>query len=155
MLDVYLKELDTEQESPAGTTCAASYPYFDVYWSEPGRHAFMIQHSEQIIGFAFVRDRLSTGSSFHRISEFYIKPENRRLGLGRQAVIEIWRRFPGDWQFEVLSRNRAAVRFWTSCIAAADGASKLSEGNSSDGAGRLCFAVRVTVASTARQLEGA
>jgi predicted acetyltransferase len=115
MLDDYLWELSSHREVPIGATESASYPYLDAYWSEPGRHAFLIRSSGGVVGFAFIRDPDSTGFAEHRIAEFYIKPESRRLGIGRRAAAAIWQRFPGQWELQVHAGNAAALQFWASC----------------------------------------
>ncbi len=119
LLDDYLRELSSHRDLPVGATDSASYPYLDAYRSEPGRHAFIIQCRGRAVGFALIRDPASTGSAVHQLAEFYIKPESRRLGVGRRAVLAIWKRFPGQWELQVHARNSAAVQFWASCVAAA------------------------------------
>ena len=115
LLDEYLRELSSYCEGSIGATDSTNYPYRDAYWSEPGRHAFFIQRSGCVVGFAFVRDPISTKLTVHEIAEFYVKPESRRQGVGRRAVLAIWQRFPGQWEVQVHARNSGAVQFWTLC----------------------------------------
>ncbi len=143
LLDDYLQELSGYREVSVGATDAATYPYLDAYWSEAGRHAFIIQWRGTTVGFVFVRDPDSTGSSVHELSEFYIEPESRRLGIGRRAVAAIWRRFPGEWEFQVHARNTVALQFWTSCAKAeANGVLQVRDVQARDG-GRVQFNLRV------------
>ena len=121
LLDEYLLELGSYRDVPSGATTSASYPYLDAYWSEPGRHAFIIQYGGHSVGFALIRDPTSTKSAVYQLAEFYIKPESRRLGIGRRAVCAILKRFPGQWELQVHTRNSAAVQFWESCIKAVAG----------------------------------
>lgn len=119
LLDEYLLELGGYQDIPSGTTTSAPYPYLDAYWSELGRHAFIIQYGGRSVGFALIRDPTSTKSAVYQLAEFYIKPESRRRDIGRRAVCAILKRFPGQWKLQVHTRNSAAVQFWESCIKAA------------------------------------
>ena len=121
LLDEYLLGLGSYRDVPSGTTTSASYPYLNAYWSEPGRHAFIIQRGDYSVGFALIRDPTSTKSAVYQLAEFYIKPERRRLGIGRRAVCAILKRFPGQWELQVHTRNFAAVQFWESCIGAIAG----------------------------------
>ena len=121
LLDEYLLELGSYRDVPSGATTSASYPYLNAYWSEPGRHAFIIQRGGYSVGFVLIRDPTSTKSAVYQLAEFYIKPESRRLGIGRRAVRAIWRRFPGKWELQVYTQNSAAVQFWESCIKAVAG----------------------------------
>jgi predicted acetyltransferase len=121
LLDDYLRELSGHRDLPVGATDAASYRHLDAYWREPGRHAFLIRRGGRTVGFALIRGPASTGSPVHQMAEFYVEPEARRRGIGRDAVIEMWERFPGDWELQVHSRNAGAVRFWSSCVERATG----------------------------------
>jgi predicted acetyltransferase len=62
-----------------------------------------------------IRGPASTGRAWE-VAEFYVVPESRREGVGCAALASIWRRFPGDWELQVHSRNSDAVRFWLSCV---------------------------------------
>jgi len=116
LLDEYLIELSSYRGVPSDATTSASYPYLDAYWSDPGRYAFIIQHGGHPVGFVLIRDPTSTKSAVYQLAEFYIKPESRRLGIGRRAVYAIWKRFPGQWELQVHTQNSAAVQFWESCL---------------------------------------
>ena len=143
MLDDYLRELSSHREVPVGPTDSASYPYLDAYWSEPGRHAFLIRSNGRPVGFALIRDPRSTDSALHQLAEFYIEPESRRLGIGRRAAAAIWQRFPGQWEVQVHARNSAAVQFWASCVEAEAGqAPQVHEVQALDGR-RIQFNFRV------------
>ena len=116
MLDDYLGELRNYREAAIGATSSANYQHLDAYWSELGRHIFLIQCSKRVVGFAFIRDPDSTESAAHQVAEFYVIPDSRRLGIGRSAVLVIWKLFHGKWELQVHTRNTAAVKFWVSCI---------------------------------------
>jgi len=134
MLDDYLGELSNYREVSFGATNSANYRHLDAYRSEAGRHIFLIQHGKHVVGFAFIRDPASTESAAHQVAEFYIRPDSRRLGIGRSAVLEIWKLFPGRWELQVHKRNTAAIQFWVSCIEAETGdAPQLQEINANDG----------------------
>jgi predicted acetyltransferase len=115
LVDEYLAELSAHRERPVGPTDARSYTYLPLYWEEPGRHPFFITSGRRLIGFALVREIPERGVV--QMSDFYIRPDARRGGLGRIALAEIWRRFPGPWEFQVHARNEAASAFWPRCIA--------------------------------------
>jgi predicted acetyltransferase len=142
LLDDYLGELSNYRDVSVGATSSVSYPYLDAYWSEVGRHIFLIQYSEQVVGFAFVRNASSTESVTHQVAEFYVSPDSRRLGIGCRAILEIWKLFPGQWELQVHARNTTAVRFWESCIeSGAKENLKVREVKASDGR-RLQFNFR-------------
>ena len=152
LLDDYLRELSSHREIPVGATDSASYPYLDAYGADPGRHAFLIRCAGRIVGFALVREPASTGAVSHQLAEFYVAPESRRLGIGRGAVLSIWKRFPGQWELRVHVQNTAAIRFWASCAkAAASNPPEVQEVRASDGR-RIQFSFYVEArCSTARR----
>jgi predicted acetyltransferase len=119
LLDDYLREMAKHRDVAVGATDAANYPYLAAYWSEPGRHPFLVRHNGAFVGFVLVRAPASLGGPRSQVAEFYIAPESRRLGVGRAAVACLWRRFPGAWELQVHARNSTALRFWSSCIEAA------------------------------------
>lgn len=67
LLNDYLQELSRHRDVPVGATDSASYPYLSLYWSEPGRHPFLIRLQNDrlqndhydIVGFVLVRDPTS------------------------------------------------------------------------------------------------
>lgn len=134
LLDAYLRELSTHRDIGVGAVDADTYPYFEVYWSEPGRYPFIIEADGHTVGFAFIRGPDSTGSASSEVAEFSIAPGSRRRGIGRAAVAAIWRAFPGPWELQVHAHNEAAVRFWSACIASeACDAPRITEVHASDG----------------------
>jgi predicted acetyltransferase len=114
LIDVYLAELSEHIEAPVGPTDAASYEYLPLYWKEVGRHPFFIVADGVRIGLVLIRE--VADESLTEMSEFYIQPESRRAGLGREALRAIWQRFPGRWRLVVHLQNVAAVIFWPRCI---------------------------------------
>lgn len=118
LFDDYLKELNRYCGEAARATDAATYPWFDVYWREPGRHPYLIFLDGEIAGFSFVRDSRSNDAPVSQLSEFYIEPRYRRMGVGGIAARKIWSFFPGPWEFRVFALNTAAIAFWKSCMTA-------------------------------------
>lgn len=143
MLDRYLRELAGYREEPVGAVDSAGYPYLEAYWSEPGRHPFLILSGGRVAGFALIRDPDSTGSATHQVAEFFIEPESRRLGIGRRAAAMIWQRFPGTWELQVHARNAAALRFWSSSAEAATGRAPQMRAIQAPDGGRIQFSFHV------------
>ena len=114
LVDEYLAELGAHRERPVGPTDARSYTYLPLYWEELGRHPFFVTSGRRRVGFALIREIREAGVI--QMSDFYIRPDARRSGLGRVAVGEIWRRFPGPWELQVHPLNEAASVFWPRCI---------------------------------------
>lgn len=132
LVDAYLAELHGHREQPVGPADASSYEYLPLYWEESGRHPFFILSGAERVGFALIREVARDGTI--QMSDFYIRPDARRGGLGRAAVSEIWRRFPGSWELQVHPGNQAASAFWPLCIGQlATGAVQVEEVIQEDG----------------------
>lgn len=104
MLSTYLAELEVSQ----------TYPYFELYWSESGRHPLLISTNDQIAGFALVRPQ--TAAAGRELAEFYVLPEYRRRGIGQTAFRQLMAAFPGQWQVRVSGRNATAQQFWQAVV---------------------------------------
>ncbi|MEX0343403.1 MAG: hypothetical protein AB3N20_00660 [Rhizobiaceae bacterium] len=50
------------------------------------------------------------------VSEFYIVPEFRHLGVGFLAAQSLFHCFGGKWQISVFHKNIAADSFWSQTI---------------------------------------
>ena len=109
MLVDYLHELS---ELADGDWDAASYPFLDEQWSEPGRHPFFIVHKAVRAGLLLVRDERSTLTEWRQIAEFYIAPDFRGAGVAQAAAHAACECFPGHWELTVHQDNTRAVRFW-------------------------------------------
>jgi predicted acetyltransferase len=51
------------------------------------------------------------------MSEFFVRKQHRRVGMGRDAATLIFDRFAGDWEIVEYLRNPGAVAFWRKVVA--------------------------------------
>lgn len=104
LLSDYLEELDV----------SIDYPYFDLYWMDNTRFPIKLISKELWIGFAFI-NRI-TMNKFNTISvaEFYIKPEYRHKGNGKEFIKLIFNLFDEkeNWEICYSNTNIAAKKFW-------------------------------------------
>ena len=75
------------------------------------------------VGFALVERSLGRGAAApqYHMTEFFIRQQDRGLGVGREAAGLIFTRFPGDWRVTESSRHSGAVNFWRKVIGAYTG----------------------------------
>jgi predicted acetyltransferase len=116
LLNDYLAELSQHREISVGATIAAEYRYLKDYWFDSSRFPFTLWANNELAGFAFVRRTEEDQEPVFQVAEFFVKPKYRRCGIGRAAVTNIWERFPGRWELQVMKRNDSAVQFWERCI---------------------------------------
>lgn len=92
------------------------YQYLDHYWTEPGRHPFLIRVDGKLAGFALVRDPSSTGEEWHELAEFFVMRKYRVSGVGRVAAHKVFALFPGRWHVEQEEANSPSLVFWRKVI---------------------------------------
>ncbi len=100
----------------------AAYPWLDVQWTDPQRHALLVCVADEPVGLALIRTAPEDSEDRHELAELYLAPAHRGQGLADDAVAEILRMFPGSWKLATHQRNQRAVSFWTRAIATATGA---------------------------------
>ncbi|MNE18658.1 hypothetical protein D3C80_1117060 [compost metagenome] len=107
MLSDYLKELSQYGDVDL------EYPFFDCYWTDDDRWPHLIFKDESIVGFALVNTWSPTGKGTDfAIAEFYVLPEFRNAGVGRQAFCHLLHNRSGIWELGVMSCNEAGKAFW-------------------------------------------
>lgn len=91
------------------------YTYFDQYWTEEGRHPFLVRIDGKLAGFVLVRTPPNT-SGENRVTEFFIVRKYRRKGIGRRVAFRIFDMFAGRWEIAQVQSNHIARAFWEQAI---------------------------------------
>ncbi|SES37382.1 hypothetical protein [Rhizobium sp. NFR03] len=130
LLDAYLLGL-----SAFGPVDAA-YPYFDLYFEDIDRWAYLIEVMQEDAwnpaGFALVNRHSCSGVPVdHAMAEFCVVPEFRRTGLGQYAANQLIARHPGVWELGVVKNNAVAGSFWRGVAAAIHGVAVIDDGDTS------------------------
>jgi predicted acetyltransferase len=87
------------------------------FWTEPGRHSFLIRVDGILAGFALVRDEAwVAGAGTREISEFFVLGRYRRRGVGQRVATRLFDRFPGPWEVAQMASNVDAQAFWRAVI---------------------------------------
>ncbi|MCQ6557370.1 GNAT family N-acetyltransferase [Paenibacillus mendelii] len=116
MFELYMHDFSEYLEFDLDENGLYGYPYLDLYWTEPGRHPFLIKVSDKLAGFVLVRTVDSDLGPIHSIAEFFIVRKYRRKGIGKQAALKMFHSFPGRWRVVQVERNYPAQTFWRSVI---------------------------------------
>jgi predicted acetyltransferase len=155
LIQLYIYDLggDRWDVEPNGAFAPASW--HRRFWSGRGRQLFVLRVRGRLAGFVLVRDRAHyAGHDVREISEFFVLRKYRRRGVGTQAALALFRRFPGRWELAELTWNVAAQRFWRRVIrgVAVGGFTERRRRN-----GDLLFVVQHfdTASSARRRLPGA
>jgi predicted acetyltransferase len=91
----------------------------DIWWTKPGiLLPMLIRVAGEPAGFAQVaRPPHAHRSVDYRMEDFFIVNKFRRVGAGRFAVQEIFKRHPGRWEIGWVWKNKPAELFWRSVTA--------------------------------------
>jgi predicted acetyltransferase len=118
LLQLYAHDFSDFHNLDLGPDGRFGYPSLPLYWSEPGRHPFLVWVEGKLAGFALVRrgSEVSGDETIWDMAEFFVIRGFRRRGIGTQAAHEVWRRFPGLWEVRVMQSNTAAQDFWSRAI---------------------------------------
>jgi predicted acetyltransferase/N-acetylglutamate synthase-like GNAT family acetyltransferase len=116
LLQLYTHEFSAWRQMELGEDGRYSYRYFDAYFTEPERHAWIIREGKATAGFAMVRE---CEDGRHDVSEFFVLRAHRRGGIGRAAAALMFEALPGEWQVRHDLANDEASSFWPAVVEAA------------------------------------
>jgi predicted acetyltransferase len=117
-----LADLNTGLYPVIGSDNPRKDEIFANWFSNDQSHPLVILKGPEPVGFALVtRPRIpAAGESAvnYHMSEFFIRRQHRRVGIGRDAAKLIFDRFAGEWEILEYLRNPGAVAFWRRVVSA-------------------------------------
>jgi len=118
LLELYAHDFSEFHELEIGRDGRFGYCSLPLYWSEPGRHPFLVWVEGKLAGFVLVKrgSEVSGDAAVWDMAEFFVLRGYRRSGIGTHVAHEIWRRFPGVWEVRVMESNVLARPFWEHTI---------------------------------------
>ena len=116
LLELYLHDFSEFDDADVGADGRYGYAYLDRYWSEPGRHAFLIQVEGRLAGFALVHTLEAGEDPLRSIAEFFVLRKYRHQGVGRTAAVRLFDDLPGRWEVNQDAANLPAQAFWRRVI---------------------------------------
>ncbi len=115
LLQLYIHDFTEFFDLDTGADGRFSYPHLPLYWSDPGRHPFLVEVDRKLAGFVLVK-KDSGNRPFWDMAEFFILRNYRRHGIGTRVAHEVWKLFPGLWRVRVITSNTPAHLFWSRAI---------------------------------------
>jgi predicted acetyltransferase len=118
LLELYAYDFSEFTDLELGADGRFGYGSLGLYWSEAGRHPFLVWVEGKLAGLVLVKrgSEVSGNEAVWDVAEFFILRRYRRRGIGTQVAPEVWRRFPGLWEVRVMESNVAARDFWAQAI---------------------------------------
>jgi len=114
LLELYLYDFSEYDGAELNEQGRYGYEYLDHYWTEEGRHPFFIRVDDKLAGFVLVSSHsfVLEDPEAKSISEFFVMRKYRRRGVGRQVAVQVFDRFPGQWEVDQHGGNRPSYLFW-------------------------------------------
>jgi predicted acetyltransferase len=118
LLELYAHDFSEFKDLELGPDGRFGYSNLSLYWSEPGRHPFLVRVEGKLAGLVLLKrgSEVSGNETVWDVTEFFVLRGYRRRGIGTQIVHEVCRRFPGLWEVRVMESNIAARDFWAQAI---------------------------------------
>ncbi len=109
----YLHEMTNYYDNEMDENGNYHYGYFDAYFTEPERKAYLIYDDAQLAGFALINPYSYIGGKpDYVLAEFTVFPSFRKRGIGLGAAESILKEFPGSWEIKFNEKNAGAKRLW-------------------------------------------
>ncbi len=116
MMELYQYDFSEFEHNDLDSHGCYGYPYLDLYWSEPGRHPFLIRVDGRLAGFALVNQWARLPKTDWSVAEFFILRKYRRNGVGKAAAFFIFDQFHGRWEVSQFDSNPSSQVFWRRVI---------------------------------------
>jgi predicted acetyltransferase len=88
-----------------------SLPDVKPYLTDMRYHTFLMTTGQALCGFVIV-DTNSDSKDTRSIKEFFVMRKYAGRGIGKQAAIQVFERFPGKWRIHQVANNYSAQAFW-------------------------------------------
>jgi predicted acetyltransferase len=118
LLELYAHDISEFHDIEIGQDGRFGYRSLSLYWSEAGRHPFLVKVNEKLAGLILVKrgSEISGDANLWDMAEFFILRGYRKRGIGTEAAHQVWKQFPGLWEVRVMESNSQALRFWGNAI---------------------------------------
>jgi len=118
LLELYAHDFSEFHDIDVGADGRFGYKDLPLYWRDPSRRPLLVRMNGNLAGFVLVRKQLkvSGNEATWDMAEFFVLRRYRRRGIGTDVALEVWRRFPGQWQVRVMQSNRDAQGFWEHAV---------------------------------------
>ena len=114
----YLYEMTNYYDNEMDEDGNYHYGYFDAYFTEPERKAFLIYSDGALAGFAMINPHSYIGETpDYVLAEFTIFPMFRKKHIGTEAATHILETFRGRWEIKYNEKNAGAKALWNQATA--------------------------------------
>ena len=113
LLQKYLCEMTRFYDDDVDGEGNYPYPYFEDYFCDPARRAYLIRKDGAVAGFALLNRHSELGMEVDwAMAEFCILPRYRKAHLGLEAARWLFAHHPGRWEIKYTTANPAGTGLW-------------------------------------------
>ena len=113
ILQKYLYEMTQYYEEVMDASGNYPYRYFEDYFQDPAREAWLIRTGGAVAGFVLCHPYTVLQQSVdYVLAECAVFPVYRGQGLAREAVLLLLQTHPGHWALKFHNDNHPARSFW-------------------------------------------
>ncbi len=118
LFELYAHDFSEFHDVEIGDDGRFGFEKLSLFWSEPNRHALLLRYRQRLAGFALLKkgSEITKRENVWDMAEFFVLRRYRRYGVGTEAARQIWSRFPGHWEIQVMESNKVAYHFWAHAI---------------------------------------
>jgi predicted acetyltransferase len=88
----------------------------EAYWSDSDKHAFILRTGREPAGFVLLLEGNHGPSIDYSFTDFFVLRKFRHRGVGERIARQLFNRYPGHWQIDLLKGNKPAAAFWRKVI---------------------------------------
>ena len=118
LLELYQHDFSEYDSADVNEHGTYGYEYLDHYWTEADRYPFFIRVDGRLAGFVLINNfcALLQAPAARSVAEFFVMRKYRRQGVGRRAALQVFDRFPGQWEVRQQKGNYPSYVFWEKVI---------------------------------------
>lgn len=114
LAELYQYDFTEFADEDVGDDGRFGFDKLSLYWTEPGRHPFLVKVDGKYAGFALVRETSHFGGEarVNDMTEFFVLRKYRRKGVASHVARAVFDKFSGPWEVRVMLTNLPALSFW-------------------------------------------
>ncbi len=116
LLELYEYDFSEFEGTDVGPHGFYGYRYLDHYWTEMGRHPYLIRVDNNLAGFVLVNRHTVSGEDRWSLAELFVMRKYRGRGVGIFAATSVFDLHPGAWEVKQLASHPGSTSFWRKVI---------------------------------------
>ncbi len=118
LMELYSYEFSVYSNNDVNEYGYYGYDYIDDYWNEKGRFPYLIRANGKIAGFVLICPHCDyrKEADARCFGEFFVMLKYRRMGIGKQAAIQLFDMYRGAWEVCYWKNNIPAGLFWKKVV---------------------------------------